>query len=165
MEYKISIIIPAYNAEKYIRESLDSIIRQTIGFEHLEVILVDDCSTDRSGEIMDEYADRYRNIKVIHLQKNSGTAGKPRNCGLEHATAEYLMFLDADDYYSDDACEVLYKEIEKNNVDIVSSNYIYIYENRTEKSQYIQNEEIISMEHIFSRLYSHVGYIWYLEIL
>ena len=95
MEYKISIIIPVYNAEKYIKKSLDSIIKQTIGFEHLEVIMVDDGSTDSSGEIMDEYAAEYENFKSIHLQENSGAAGKPKNCGLDHATAEYLMFLDA----------------------------------------------------------------------
>lgn len=75
--------------------------------------MVDDGSTDSSGEIMDEYAAEYENFKSIHLQENSGAAGKPKNCGLDHATAEYLMFLDADDYYNDDACEVLYNEIKK----------------------------------------------------
>lgn len=148
MEYKISIIIPVYNAEKYIKKSLDSIIKQTIGFEHLEVIMVDDGSTDSSGEIMDEYAAEYENFKSIHLQENSGAAGKPKNCGLDHATAEYLMFLDADDYYNDDACEVLYNEIKKSNVDIVSGNYIYVYGNRTEKFEDFQNEVMISIKKI-----------------
>ncbi len=103
MKCKISIIIPVYNAENYIKAALESIVGQTIGLEFLEVIMVDDYSTDKSGEIIDEYAKRYENFKSIHLLENSEASGKPRNIAIERLNGEYLMFLDADDYYAPDA--------------------------------------------------------------
>ena len=129
MKYKVSIIIPVFNVENYIEDALKSIINQTIGLEHLEVIMVDDCSTDKSGEIMDEYANKYENFTAIHLPENSGAAGKPRNIGMEKATGDYLMFLDPDDYYTYDACEVLYEKITNEDVDIVFGKYNIQYEN------------------------------------
>ena len=125
---EISIIIPVFNVENYIKDALESIIRQTIGLEHLEVIMVDDCSTDNSGKIIDEYASKYENFKAIHLLENSGAAGKPRNVGIENATGDYLMFLDSDDYYTDDACETLYKTAIKENADIAFGNYVTLYD-------------------------------------
>lgn len=148
MKYKISIIIPVFNVENYIRKALESIMSQTIGYEHLEVIMVDDCSTDESGDIIDEYADKYDNFKAIHLSKNSGNPGKPKNIGLKIATSDYLMFLDADDYYADDACEILYKKIIKEDVDIVSSNYITVFENRTEFYERYKDIEEINVKTI-----------------
>lgn len=129
MKYRISIIIPVFNIEDYIKEALESIVRQTIGFEHLEVIMVDDCSTDESGEIIDEYASKYDNFTAIHLPENSRYAGKPRNIGMEIATGEYLMFLDPDDYYTDNACELLYKKIKNGNEDIVFGKFNILLEN------------------------------------
>ncbi len=131
---KISIIVIVFNVESYIMDALDSIVRQTIGLEHLEVIMVDDCSTDNSGKIIDEYANKYENFISIHLPENSGGCGKPRNVGIEKATGEYLMFLDSDDYYADDACEVLYNKIKDNNADIVFSRYIYLLEDHLQKN-------------------------------
>ena len=127
--YKISIILPIFNVEDYIKDALKSIVNQTIGLEHLEVIMVDDCSTDKSGEIMDEYANKYENFTAIHLPENSGAAGKPRNVGMEKATGDYLMFLDPDDYYTDNACEILYNKIVEEDVDIVFGKYYVQYEN------------------------------------
>lgn len=129
MSYKISIILPVFNVENYIRDSLDSIIKQTIGLDNLEVIMINDCSSDKSGEIIDEYASKYENFNAIHLTKNSGAAGKPRNIGIKKANGEYLMFLDPDDSYVDDACEKLYKKIVEEDVDIVFGRYNYIFEN------------------------------------
>lgn len=136
MGYKISVIIPVFNVEDYIRDALDSILKQTIGFEHLEVIMINDCSTDRSGEIIDEYASKYTNFISIHLPENSGTAGKPRNIGIKEATGDYLMFLDPDDLYTDDACEVLYSTIKEENIDIVFGKYIIFSENTKQKVVY-----------------------------
>lgn len=130
MEYKISIIMPVFNVEDYLKDSIKSILRQTIGFENLEVIMVDDCSTDISGEIMEEYASKYDNITAIHLPRNSGAAGKPRNIGMSMALGKYLMFLDGDDYYNDDLCEKLYNKIVHEDSDIVFCNFTYIHENR-----------------------------------
>lgn len=116
--HKISIIIPVYNVEAYISEALKSIERQTIGLENLEVIMVNDGSSDNSGAIMDEFAKKHPNFFAIHLDEKSGAAGKPRNIGMQKATGDYFMFLDPDDYFDDQACEILYKEIVKYNCDI-----------------------------------------------
>lgn len=120
MKYKISIIIPIYNVELYLEKCLFSLFNQTIGFNNLEVILVDDCSTDNSKKIIQKYDSIYENIKGFYLDENSGVAGKPRNVGMEHATADYLMFLDPDDVIKYDACEILFNKIEEESVDIVT---------------------------------------------
>jgi len=132
-KFKISVIIPVYNVENYIRAALDSIVTQTIGLENLEVLMVNDCSTDKSGKIINEYAAKYNNFKALHLDDNSGAAGKPRNVGMANAHGKYLMFLDPDDSYEPNACEVLYNKIEKEDVDIVFSRYKYIFEDRKTK--------------------------------
>lgn len=92
----ISVIVPVYNAEKFLNRCIDSIICQT--FENLEIILVDDGSSDRSGQICDEYAGKDNRIKVIH--KVNGGVSSARNCGLDCATGDYVAFVDSDDYIS-----------------------------------------------------------------
>ena len=121
--YKISIIIPVFNVEDTLKNAFDSIKSQTIGFENLEVIFVDDKSTDDSLKIIKEFSKKYNNVKSICLNKNSGFAGKPRNVGIENATAPYLMFLDPDDIFLENACEILYKSIIENDLELVSGNY------------------------------------------
>lgn len=116
---KITVIIPVYNVEKYLRESIESIINQT--YKNLEIILVDDGAKDSSGKICDEYAKKDNRIIAIH-QENKGMSGA-RNTGLEHATGKYIMFADSDDTFEIDACEKLYKFIEKTNADYVVGNY------------------------------------------
>ena len=115
-----SIIIPVYNSEEYIKRAFDSLFTQSIGFDNLEVIFIDDASTDASPQIIEEYSNKYDNVKSFFLNKNSGTAGKPRNVGLSHATKDYIMFLDSDDCLMDNACEILYDEIIEENIDVVS---------------------------------------------
>lgn len=121
MSYKISIIIPIFNGEKSIKRSMDSLINQTFGFKNLEVILVNDNSKDNTKDIITKYSLKYKNCKSINLKINSGYAGKPRNIGIKNATAPYIMFLDCDDEYLFDACEVFYNQIKKENVDLVES--------------------------------------------
>ena len=116
----ISIIIPVYNAENSINRAFDSLLNQTIGFNNLEVILIDDNSTDDSPNILKDYNNKYDNVKTIFLDKNSGSGGKSRNIGLAHATKDYVMFLDSDDIFFNDACEILFNEINDENCDIVS---------------------------------------------
>ena len=129
--YKLSIIMPVFNAERYLEKSLDSIINQSIGVENLEVIIVDDASTDKSGEIIDEYASRYPNFKAIHLTENIGGAYGPRNIAFRHVTAPYVMFLDADDTYTPGACEALYREISNSNANVVFGRYNRVYDDIT----------------------------------
>ena len=129
----ISIIIPIHNCEKYISNTFDSILNQTIGFENLEVIFVDDCSTDDSYKICSQYSKEHDNVIAIQLKKNSGYAGKPRNVGINKASAEYLMFLDSDDWFNEDACELLYSEIiSDKRIDMVVGGYSNIFPNSKE---------------------------------
>lgn len=105
MKPAISVIIPVYNTESYLERCLKSILSQS--FTDIELLLVDDGSTDRSGAICDEYAVRDNRIKVLH-QENGGVSSA-RNLGLDQATGEYVIFADADDYWvTDKALERLY---------------------------------------------------------
>jgi len=131
MDYKISVIVPIHNVAKYIGESLDSILNQTIGHENLQVIMVDDGSTDESPAIMEEYSKKYPNFISKRLPTKSGSAGKPRNIGLELATGKYVMFIDPDDFYTKDACKMLYDRMEACNADVITANYQYVDEDGT----------------------------------
>lgn len=153
MPYKISIIMPVYNAEKYLENSLNSIVNQTIGIENLQVIIVDDKSTDSSCSIIEKYYNKYpNNFKIIHLKSNIGAAYGPKNIALNHVKAPYIMFLDSDDSFELDACEVLYNKIIKTNVDIVYGRYKRIYTDtellEKNKNHYINsNLEIVQKSH------------------
>lgn len=98
---KISIVVPCYNVEQYLPMCIDSIINQT--YKNLEILLVDDGSPDRCGEICDEYAKKDDRIKVFH-KKNSGLAAA-RNTGQDAATGFAMMFVDSDDWLEPDCCE------------------------------------------------------------
>ena len=144
--YKISIIIPIFNMEKYLRRALDSIINQTMDFRDIEVIMVDDCSTDNSRKIIEEYSNKYPNFIGIYHEKNSGCAGIPRNTGLKLASGEYIMFLDPDDEYVSDCCEKLCEAVLRYDADIAFGRYVEVYENRktVKKSYSVYDDEIIS---------------------
>ncbi len=111
---KISVIVPVYKAEKFIDECIGSVLNQT--FSDFELILVDDGSPDNCGAICDDYATKDDRIKAFH-QKNGGVCSA-RNTGLDHATGEYILFLDSDDYMPNDAIETLYNDAIDNNAGI-----------------------------------------------
>lgn len=115
----ISVIVPVYKVEKYLKRCIDSIISQT--YKNLEIILVDDGSPDNCGKICDEYAKKDDRIKVIH-QTNSGLS-MARNAGLDIAQGEFIGFVDSDDYIHPQMYEIFYRSITKNNADMVFSNY------------------------------------------
>lgn len=117
---KISIIIPVYNVEKFLPKSLNSVICQT--FKDIEIICIDDCSTDSSLHILEKYAQQDCRFKIIKQPTNKGQ-GVARNKALDLSTGEYIMFLDPDDWLEIDACEILYNEISKCNDDICFFNY------------------------------------------
>ena len=117
---KISVIIPVYNVEKYLKQCLDSVINQT--YKNLEIICVNDASTDNSPEILKEYAQKDIRIIIVNNEKNFGL-GLTRNHGMEYATGEYIHFLDSDDWMEIDAYEKLARIIEKDN----SIDLIYFY--------------------------------------
>ncbi len=112
---KVSIILPVYNVAPYLRQSLDSVIAQTL--DDIEIICVDDGSTDESGKILDEYKEKDNRIKVIH-KKNAGT-GAARNDGLKVATGECIGFVDPDDWILPNMYERLYNILQDKNLDIV----------------------------------------------
>ncbi len=111
----ISVIIPVYNVEKYLKECVDSVLKQT--YENYEIILVNDGSTDGSGSICDEYTDKYHKITVVH-KENSGPS-KTRNIGLDVAKGEYIYFLDSDDYLDETAFEKLIRVAKSQEADMV----------------------------------------------
>ena len=125
--HKISIIIPTYNGENHLKIALESIKKQTLGFENIEVVFVDDCSTDNTKQVISDFSKKYPNVKGVFLEENSGLPGKPRNIG-KNASGKYLMFLDQDDTFLENACELLYNEINNNDVDMVSGNYYDSYD-------------------------------------
>ncbi len=104
---KISVIVPAYNVESYLADCLDSILNQT--YPNIEVIVIDDGSPDRSGEIAENYKQKDRRIKVIH-QENGGLS-VARNSGLDNATGEFVCFIDSDDWIEPDYLELLYSAV------------------------------------------------------
>lgn len=140
----ISIVIPVYNVEKYLDECIQSLQKQT--YTNIEIILVDDGSTDNSGMICDKYAKTDFRIKVIH--KQNGGMSDARNVGIDNATGKYIQFIDSDDYFKEDLIESLYKDICENNADIaLCSHYIVTGNNITtdatyEKRMYTREEVI-----------------------
>jgi len=112
----ISIIIPVYNVEPFLRECLDSVVNQTL--RTIEIICVNDCSSDRSLGILQEYADKDKRIKVIEKKINEGLS-KTRNMGISIATGKYLLFVDSDDYVDNDLCRKAFECAEKNHAELV----------------------------------------------
>ena len=112
---KVSVVIPVYKVEQYLRRCVDSVLAQTLS--DLEIILVDDGSPDHCPEICDEYASKHENIRVIH--KPNGGLASARNAGMKVATGQYLFFLDSDDWLDADGLEQLYLCAEKYQVDFV----------------------------------------------
>lgn len=126
MKTDISIIVPIYNAERYLNRCIKSLINQTK--ENLEFILVNDGSTDSSEEIIKSYKDK----RIKYFKNKNQGIGKTRNFGMQKATGKYIMFLDSDDYLSTNACDELFSKAEKDNLDLVINNF-YRVEEETEK--------------------------------
>ena len=124
---KVSVIIPVYNVGKYLRKCLDSVINQTL--KDIEIICVNDGSTDNSGKILDEYAAKDKRIKVIH-QENQGL-GAARNVGIDLAKGEYIGFVDSDDWISTGFYEKLYETAKRENSDISACNIMRVKNNQT----------------------------------
>lgn len=169
----ISIIIPIYNVETYLKKCIESIIHQS--YFNLEIILVDDGSTDKSGEICEEYSKRDQRIKVIH--KANGGISSARNEGLKVASGEYICFVDSDDYVELDMYQSLYELIKENQADISmvsffeesqnkpikckDSNRLLIYENEIILQELLINKNLqnVVWNKMFSkRLFSKISF-------
>ena len=121
----VSIIIPTYNVEKYLRQCMESVLIQTL--EDIEIICIDDGSTDKSGEILDEYASKDERIKVVH-KENAGY-GHSMNLGISLARGKYIGIVEPDDYIKPNMYRALYEAAEKHNVDFVKSDFFNVYGN------------------------------------
>lgn len=122
---KLSVIIPVYNVEKYVGKCIESLINQTL--KDIEIICVDDCSTDDSLSIVEKYAKKDKRIKIIKHKKNSGRS-VTRNTGIKNVSSQYIMFCDSDDFYDKTMCNEMYNAIEKSGADIAVCGMNIIYE-------------------------------------
>ena len=123
---QISIVIPVYNVEDYLQYSVGSLRKQT--YENIEIILVDDGSTDSSGEICDQYAREDDRIKVLHIE--NGGQSRARNIGVKEASSDWIMFLDSDDYYDLRAVEYLVDLRDKYDVDLVVTSIVEVRDHK-----------------------------------
>lgn len=143
----ISVIIPVYNAELYLRRCIDSVLQQT--YKNLEIILVDDGSTDRSGEICDSYCKENKNIRVIH-KENGGTASA-RNSGLESARGDFIGFVDSDDCVAEDMYQSLLKYMHAD-IDVTCCGRVCISPRKRYKSYCLNSVEVFSREEALEEL-------------
>ncbi|MBR5086197.1 MAG: glycosyltransferase [Muribaculaceae bacterium] len=155
----LSIIIPIYNVEPYLKQCLESIVSQAL-FNY-EVILVDDGSTDKSGMISDEYANEYYEFRVIH-QENKGISAA-RNVGLRHAIGDYILFVDSDDYLVKNSLKYLMNLIEENNIEVLGFGFVTVQEedNNTRVSNSLKPEviEVINGKDYIQK-YNYVSQAW-----
>lgn len=156
----ISVIVPVYNVETYLRKCIDSILSQSMA--DIEILLVDDGSTDSSGRICDEYAQKDNRIRVIH--KDNGGLSDARNAGIEAAKGAWIGFVDSDDYIAPDMYETLYRALLQEDADLSICNVTYVDENDAEIPERNTfrpvKDEILSMEGAFGKLGSKSGYIF-----
>lgn len=145
----ISIIVPVYNVEKYLSKCLESIINQT--YKNLEIILVDDGSTDKSGIICDKYIEKDNRIRIIH--KNNGGLSDARNKGLDMAKGEYVGFVDSDDFIAEDMYECLYNFAQKNNLDVAMCSSCDVYENKVIYPRKFRNIILDEKEAIINNIF------------
>ena len=120
---KISVIIPVYNTEKYLRRCIDSVLAQT--YQDFELLLIDDGSKDSSGAICDEYASQDTRVRVFH--KENGGVSSARNLGLDHARGEWITFVDADDWMADDMLQQMLDTADAEGADVVLADLAFSF--------------------------------------
>lgn len=148
MKTKVSIIVPIYNAESYIDKCIQSMINQTL--KDIEIILVDDGSTDRSVEISNKYAEKDERIKIIK-QKNKGVSSA-RNYGISIAKGDFITFVDSDDFIEIDMLEILYNAAIDNNCDVVLSGIKIVKDNNI-KYKFTTDSKIYTKQEVFKLFY------------
>ncbi len=162
MKYEVTIGIPVYNVEKYIRLTMDSALAQT--FENIEFLVLDDCGTDSSMDVVREYQQQHprgKDIRIVRQPQNGGL-GRARNRIIEEAQGEYLYHLDADDAIAPNTIELLYENAKKYDADIVYGSYERIeeFDGTTTKTDYQYPAMQFLKEHEFAdRVYSDYGFL------
>ena len=141
---KVSVIVPIYNVEKFLSKCLDSLVNQTL--DDIEIILVNDGSTDNSGNIAKEYKDKYSD-KIIYFEKENGGLSDARNFGIPYTKGEYIAFLDSDDYIEEDAYEKMYEKAKKEDADYIECDFIWEYPNKQifdKRIEYIDKKDMVA---------------------
>lgn len=160
MEKLISIIVPVYNLETYLRKCIESIQKQT--YTNLEIIIIDDGSTDNSPGICDELAEKDSRIKVFH--KLNGGISSARNFGISVTSGDYILFVDSDDYIEENLCQKVINVFEEQNVDIVIFNSDIVDENGNSIGSIKSNcyDKVLNREEALKRLIQHEfsDYFW-----
>lgn len=151
MKDTVSVIVPVYNVEQYLPRCLESILSQT--YENLEVILVDDGSTDLSSKVCDDYAQKDSRIRVIH--KANGGLSSARNAGIEAARGKYLAFVDSDDWIEKDTYEVMVALAEKNNAPLICGGRYDVDGKTGERTVGLcpEKEEVLTAEALVGRIF------------
>ena len=148
MKPTISIIIPVYNGERYLSQCLESIIGQTL--KNIEIIIVNDGSTDRTADICNQYAEKEERIRVIN--KNNSGPSETRNIGIAQASADVIGFVDADDWVAENMFETLYQTMREKQSDAVICNYTKVYKNTRKTRQFSLAEGDYSKEEILQHV-------------
>lgn len=159
MSYKVTVIIPSYNSAEFLEETIGSVMNQTIGFENIELIIVDDLSTDNTQEIIDSYVESYDNIKTYDNSKKTGTPGRARNIAISKAEADYIMFIDHDDRYLPDTVENLYNAVTENSADVAIGKFQNFGENSMVTEGWI-TEDVVLESINDNRLFFSINGIW-----
>ena len=155
---KVSVIMPVYNSEKYIEDSIESVLNQT--YPNVELIIIDDKSTDASAQIASSYASKYPHIRLIVNGQNALT-GYSRNIGVMHATGEYIAFIDSDDMYREDYLEKMVSALEKNNVSIAMCKHRqFIGRKCSAKDNSTGDVRVIDIKKNAKFLMNAQGYCW-----
>ena len=157
MEPMVSIIVPVYNAEEYISRCVDSILNQE--YKDFELILVDDGSTDCSGQLIDDYAKADNRIVVIH--KENGGVSHTRNLAIEHARGTYLQFLDSDDWITPDATKLLVRAAEENQCDLVIADFYRVVGNRLSHKGDIDEDKMMTKEEFAEHMMENPADFYY----
>lgn len=146
--FKISVIIPVFNTQDYLKICLDSVLQQT--YHNLEIILIDDGSSDKSGEICDAYANQYSNVLVRHI-KNEGVSSA-RNLGISLATGDFIGFIDSDDIIASDMYENLLKLVQTSNAQIACCGFTKFSDDQKLPQESVETIEIFTSEQALTSL-------------
>lgn len=155
---KISVVVPVYNVQDYLKKCVDSLLNQTMDDELFEIILVDDGSTDNSGQICDDYQVNSNNVKVLH--KSNGGLSDARNFGLSYAIGEYVLFIDSDDYVENKMLEKMYELSSDGTKKIIECNFFWDFKTKSKQDfqkkyksirDYLINGRVVAWNKLYLR--------------
>ena len=154
---KVSIIVPGYNVEAYIGKCLDSLVNQTL--KNIEIIVVNDGSTDGTQKVIDDYAKKYPKL-IKSYKKENGGLSSARNFGIKQATGDYIGFVDSDDYVELNMYEKLYNKASEANFDIVACDVNIIYENRSEYASSLIEHDLYTKDEVKRQMINIYPVAW-----